>query len=107
MTKDENIIYYIKKHYSELQAELKVINNSFENFLNNLIIQKAIKMDLLQIGELFGSLSEGLKNKLPKSDIKGIVDIRNFLAHGYTQIDNKILWLTIQNDLPRLMNQLN
>lgn len=105
--KDQQLIRYINKHYSELNEELKNINNDFSLYENNLIIQKAIKMDLFQIGELFGKLSYEIKDHINPKDVKGIIDIRNYIAHGYIALNDTIIWNTIFNDLPILISVLN
>ena len=74
--KDKLIKDYINKHYQELLDCLKEINDNFDNFLNDQIIQKAISFDLFQIGELFNNLSNDFASKLNKRDVRGIIDIR-------------------------------
>ena len=94
---------HILRHYEELLAELEQINDNFETFDQNMVYQKAIKMDLFQIGELFNSLSKEVKSKFDKRDIRGVVDVRNYIAHGYIVLNNRSIWNDIHNDLPRLM----
>lgn len=104
--KDQQVKTYIIKHFNEMNEELKLVNDDFELFIKNKYIQKAVSFDLLQIGELFNNLSEECTKKLNKSDIRGIIDVRNYIAHGYIYIKNTEIWKTIHNDLPKLINNL-
>lgn len=107
-TKDEQLIYWINKHFNELQDVLKDLK-SYDEFINpsNLIRVKAIKLDLFQIGENVNNLTIEIKNKTSKKDLRGIIDIRNYIAHGYVQVDESIIWDVINNDLPNLIKSLN
>jgi len=51
-----------------------------------------------------GKLSEELKNgylEIPWQDVK---DFRNLLAHEYFGVDLEIVWNTIRDDLPLLLD---
>ena len=104
-TRDKFLVKHIKKHYSELVEESKDIH-TFEDFCNNMLLNKAAKLDLLQIGENINHLSNETKLKLKREDLIGIVDIRNQVAHGYVFLNDKTIWLIIKNELPRLMEQI-
>lgn len=104
--KDQLIKDYINKHYKELVEEIDTINDKFDEFINNKAVQKAVSFDLFQIGELFNKLSDETKRKLNNRDIRGIIDVRNFIAHGYIYIKKTEIWNTVHNDLPRLIEQI-
>lgn len=106
MDRDKQRIYYILKHYSELQKELNDINDDFNEFVNNLVYQKAIKLDVIQIGEHTTNLSNERKNMIRKEDVRGVIDYRNQVVHGYVTIRNEELWNTIHNDLPKYIEQV-
>jgi uncharacterized protein with HEPN domain len=36
-------------------------------------------------------------------DVKRIIGFRNILIHGYDIVDREVVWLVIQDDLPRLL----
>lgn len=103
---DSQKAYYIQKHYNEILLELAMIHNDFEEFKTNLVVQKAIKMDLFQIGELFGKLSDEIRKEINPRDLKGISDIRQYIAHGYIEIKDSIIWNTLISELPMLIDAL-
>ncbi len=58
-------------------------------------------MSILQIGGIANSLSEEFKietaNEIPWQMIRGM---RNIIAHAYGEIDEDMLWDTVNNDIP-------
>lgn len=104
--KDELVKKYIFKHFDDLNESLQKIDDNYEMFLKEKVIQKAISFDLLQIGELFNDLSNETLSSINKRDVRGIIDVRNYIAHGYIYIKNSELWKTIHFDLPNLIEQL-
>ena len=88
--RDKQLIRYINKHYSELVDELKLVKN-YEDFCLNKPVNKAIKLDLLQIGENFNHLTDESKLQLKKADLSGIINVRNHVAHGYVTIEEETI----------------
>ena len=102
------MIQHANKHYSELLDEMKNIN-SYEDFvkLENNYLQKAITFDIIQIGENLTHLSIESASQINSHDLKGIVDTRNIVVHGYAVVKAKIIYKSIIEDLSRLMTQIN
>ena len=104
--RDEKLIQYINKHYQELLVEIEAVG-SFDEFIKGGVLTKAIKMDILQIAENINSLSKETSSHLNAKDLRGIVDIRNHIAHGYIMVDDKIVWNAICERLPKLIEEIN
>ena len=51
-------------------------------------------------------VSQTKRHELTHIDFDNIIGMRHRLVHGYHNIDDDILWETIQNDLPELVEQL-
>jgi uncharacterized protein with HEPN domain len=47
---------------------------------------------------------EELKRKVPNVEWQDIKDFRNLLIHGYFGVDLEIVWRTVQDDLPVMMD---
>ena len=105
INKDINIIYYIKKHFNDILSYTKIIN-TYELFLENIVYQKAIILDLIQIGENVNKLSDDIKSFINKKDLRGIINFRNQLVHGYENNDPDLIWNVIQNNLPQLVKEI-
>jgi uncharacterized protein with HEPN domain len=58
------------------------------------------------IGEAANKISVETKNNHPEVDWPSIIGMRNKLSHGYFDIDNDIVWATITDDLPPLIETL-
>lgn len=104
--KDREAFNYINKFYAEIVKEKKLINDDFDSFEHDSVVQKAIKMDVFQIGELVNKLSDKTKKLLDEKDVRGIINVRNFIGHAYIIVDNSIIWNTVNNDIPRLIISL-
>lgn len=66
----------------------------------------AIMNPLYRIVEDTGHLSDSVTNEAPEIPWAQISGFRNFIAHGYAQLDRRIVWKTAQEDLPNLIDYL-
>lgn len=72
---------------------------------NRMLVLSVIK-EIEIIGEAASKISEETKlryNNIPWLDIVGM---RNRLIHGYFDVDIRMVWNTIKNDLPSLLKSL-
>lgn len=58
------------------------------------------------VGEAATQVSKPTRSELEQIPWREIVSMRNRLVHGYFQIDLDVVWNTVQQDLPRLIVQL-
>lgn len=66
----------------------------------------AVMNPLYRIAEDVVHLSDDLKADHPSYPWKEIRGFRNFIAHGYSEIDRHIAWRIIENDIPQLKDFL-
>jgi uncharacterized protein with HEPN domain len=70
----------------------------------------AISMLLIAVGESFKKIDKETKGsflkKYPDIDWKGVIGVRNILAHDYFDIDVEEIYKICQRDIPKLMNTL-
>lgn len=59
------------------------------------------------IGEAAYMLTNDFKTSHPATNWKDIINMRHVLVHGYYQVDPRIVWVTIQNDLPALNTKID
>lgn len=76
----------------------------FDAFEQGRMRYSAVIREFEIIGEAVGKLSEELKCKYPEIPWQDVKDFRNLLAHEYFGVDLEIVWNTIRDDLPMLMN---
>ena len=79
---------------------------SQDDFERNELVQSAVMRWLTVIGEASRKISpeyQAAHADIPWSEMKGL---RHRLVHEYFRIQLPIVWDTIQNDLPKLIAQL-
>ena len=100
MKKDETQI-------ERIATELKFIENNTkhvkkEDFLNDELLQHAIMMSIITIGECANHLSDKFKNKNSHVEWTQIIATRNIAAHGYWQLNMEQVWQALIEDIPDL-----
>ncbi|WP_373479892.1 DUF86 domain-containing protein [Geminocystis sp.] len=76
-------------------------------FYEDELIQTWIVHNLQIIGEAVRASSEKFKAKYPQVDWQDISDFRNLIVHEYFRIDLNIVWVIVENELPKLKQQIN
>jgi uncharacterized protein with HEPN domain len=67
-----------------------------------LALVKAVEI----VGEAASRVSEEARLQHPQIEWTGIIGMRNILVHAYASIDGGELWVTVQEDLPQLVVEL-
>lgn len=94
---------HIRVYCEDIFQFMDRFGRSYETFITDRAYFNAVSMCILQIGELANGLSDDFRNltkgEIPWSMIRGM---RNWLAHAYTAVDERVMWDTIENDIPVL-----
>jgi uncharacterized protein with HEPN domain len=75
----------------------------FEAFKEDDKAIRAVEMNFIIIGEAANQIPEEIEEKyitIPWSLMRAM---RNRIVHAYFEVDEKLMWDTIQNDLPPLV----
>lgn len=91
--------------YAQSASEF-VENVSFEMLKNDKKTAFAIVRALEVIGEASNRIPEEIKEKYPNIPWHKIRGLRNKIVHNYDQIDYTIIWNILQNEIPKLINQV-
>ncbi|HLA08839.1 MAG TPA: DUF86 domain-containing protein [Anaerolineales bacterium] len=75
-------------------------------FEENEVVQNAVLRPLEIIEEASGKISKVLRKQHKEIPWDDMIDLRNRLIHEYFRVDYGAVWDTIQNDLPKLINQI-
>jgi uncharacterized protein with HEPN domain len=67
---------------------------------------KAVLYDLIVIGEAAVNIPTEIQERVPQLPWRLMGDMRNLIAHEYFRIDPEIVWDTVQNNLPGLIEPL-
>ncbi len=99
----KNDLTQIERINDELIFIEKALTNlDKEKFLSDEIIQHAIAMSLITIGECANHLSEQFKMKHNHVQWLQIIGVRNIAAHGYWQLSMEQIWQATISDIPEL-----
>jgi len=78
----------------------------FETFRADDKTIRAVELNFIIIGEVASQISDEVEKQYPKIPWHIMRAMRNRIVHAYFSIDLKLLWDTIQNDLPPLSPML-
>ena len=86
-------------------AEIQKFTNGmdFDTFCEDARSVRAVEMNFIIIGESANQIPTEVEEKHPEIPWNLMRAMRNRIVHVYFQIDEKLLWDTVQNDLPPLI----
>ena len=102
----------VKKYiYDVLQAAEKVSrfidNKNFNDYKSDDLLKSGIERQFEVMGEALNQLSKIdtlIINKI--SNYQQIISFRNILIHGYTDVDDRLVWNIIETKLPVLIEEV-
>ncbi len=77
-----------------------------EEFFCNTHYQDAVIRRIEIIGEAARHISEETQAEYPVIPWSDLISMRNVMIHEYDDIDIGIVWETVKNDLPLLVNSI-
>lgn len=81
-------------------------NANYNNFANNNLVIDAVVRNFEIIGEASNNVSESFKETHPEINFRSAISMRNWLAHGYDDVDLQVVWNTATKDLPKMKEQI-
>jgi uncharacterized protein with HEPN domain len=78
----------------------------FNSFSSNELVLTFSIFSLSQLGELVVKLSDDVKSSNTDIPWNALKSIRNRIVHDYDGVQFKIIWDTLINDIPPLIEQL-
>ena len=80
-------------------------NRNFSDYQSNKLLRRGVERELEIIGEAVSRILK-LDEGIEISDSRRIVDLRNWVIHGYDKVDDVIIWGIISRDIPKLKDQI-
>lgn len=102
----------VKKYLYDVQQSVDSIfeylgeKRDFFEYERNKLLRRAVERELEIIGEAVKHLLE-LDENICIDNARRIVDLRNFVIHGYDKVDNVIIWGILSKDLPKQKQQVD
>ena len=78
----------------------------FKIYQSNKLLRRAIERELEIIGEATSKILK-IDSNFAIPDSRRIVDLRNWVIHGYDKVDDVIIWGIISRDIPSLKKQID
>ena len=88
------------------QIEVYTSNVSYEQFLQERLLQDGVVRQLEIIGEASRNLSTDFRDQHPEISWRQIIGLRNRVVHAYFELNLTIIWEVVENDLPVLKQGL-
>jgi uncharacterized protein with HEPN domain len=104
--KDEidKYLYDILESIESIYHYLGNKRNFFE-YEKNKLLRRAIEREFEIIGEATNRILK-LEKDFPIKNAKRIINLRNWVIHGYDKVDDVIIWGIISKDLPKLNKEV-
>jgi len=99
-----DFLQHILKECLYLLKESK--QNSFDDFLQNERLIRAVCRSLEIIGEASTKIHPDFKAKYPLVPWREMNDIRNKIIHHYFGVDYDIVWDTVKTNIPLLTESI-
>ena len=102
----------IQKYLFDIQLSIDSINEylgdkrDFNHYQNNKLLRRGIERELEIIGEAANRILK-IDSNIKIDHARKIVDLRNWVIHGYDKIDDVIIWGIISKQLPLLKTQVD
>jgi uncharacterized protein with HEPN domain len=105
MDKVNNILEHIIGHIEAIQHAVSRFGDDYEVFLDDREYFDSVCLNIMQVGELVHHLP--VEFTMEHSDIpwKAIVQMRNIVTHGYGALNPEIVWNTVAEDIPVLLDK--
>lgn len=95
----------IESIIEEIESIKEKTKNDFNNFSDNIILQRAIERDLEIIGEAIQKIME-INPNIQITASKNIIGLRNIISHAYDSVEPEMLWGIIQKNIPVLADKI-
>ncbi|KQR26172.1 HepT-like ribonuclease domain-containing protein [Microbacterium sp. Leaf151] len=84
----------------------QIVSQGEQHFLDDIQAQWAAEMGLIRIGEAVAKIPTPVRERFGGQPWRQIIDMRNFAARQYDDLDPHRVWRTITRDVPRLRDYL-
>jgi uncharacterized protein with HEPN domain len=81
-------------------------SKSFDEFSSNALVHDAVVRNLEVVSEASRHIPPELKARAPQIPWREVADFGNILRHGYEAVNDRIIWDTIERDLPALLSAI-
>ena len=103
----KNDLYYIRKLREDLAFIVEHTKDiTIEELGTNEILLDSMLFRLIQVSESARKLSDDFKKPYPAVPWTAVYGLRNRIVHDYGSVDLSIVYATLKNDIPALLDAL-
>jgi len=103
----KNDVYYIQKLRTDLEFIVKHMRSvNIEELNENEILLDSMLFRMIQISENAKRLSDDYKLKQSNIPWNALSGMRNRIVHDYGNVDLNVVYETLKNDIPKLLDLL-
>jgi len=95
----------IESIIGEIESLKHRVENSYAQFSQDILLQRAVERDLEIIGEAVRRLLT-IQPEIKISAAKKIIGLRNIISHAYDSVEPELIWAIIQRDIPVLASEV-
>lgn len=104
----KNDAYYLDRLRTDMEFIVRHMNGtSREELSKNELLLDSMLFRLIQISENVKKLSDEYKEKHPNVPWLAVSGLRNRIVHDYGSVDLSIVYSTLKDDIPELLELLN
>lgn len=102
--RDKGRLLHIQTAIGKIEKFLS--GKTADDFLLDDVIYYAVVKNMEIIGEASYMLTKEFRESHPATPWNMMIKMRHILVHGYYNVDSRVVWSTIQEDLPTLKTQV-
>lgn len=107
MDNKKDDVYYVNKIITDLAFILKQTTGLTQSALeNNEILVDSVMFRLIQVSENSAKLTDEFKELYKTVPWRAIKGMRNKIVHEYGNVDMSVIYETVINDIPLLLDLL-
>lgn len=91
---------------SAQSAQEFLADKTYQDLQNDQKLAFAVVRALEILGEAASQITQELREKYHEVEWRNITSMRNKLIHAYFDINYKIVWAAVKEDIPHLLQQL-
>ena len=84
-----------------------VRDQTFEQFLESKLTQRAVLHCLTIIGEAAGAIADSLQREVADLPWRSMKDLRNVIVHDYERVNLPRIWQIVNEELPVVISVLD
>lgn len=107
MKRQRILLDYVHDMYDNARKAMRFVEGlNFDQFREDERAQYAVVRALEIIGEASKKIPEDVRAQYPDIPWRAISGMRDKLIHDYFGVDIRVVWRTVQEDLPELIRHL-